>query len=508
MFGTGFRIGAFRYRGTLAPTGAAAIGFRAFNAQSGGYGSVMNVSYHRLRLAALPGVLAAMVPVLAYAHASEQALVLLLPTDVYIMAGAASVALTVMLLALLPHRFAIRCFRPLRVFAIRRTGLHYYTSCVAFALFALLVWAGLTGSRDPVVNPLPLFVWTVFWVALVSVQGLLGNIWHWLNPLTGPVAIVRKVFGLRTLVHLNAGVAPWLALVGFLAFAAFLMADPAPTDPARLARFAAGYWLVMFAAALVCGPRWIMRAEAFSVLMTCYGRMGLFGRNRRRLALGLPGWQAFAMRVPSAGLAVFMLVLLGSGSFDGLNETFWWLAQLGINPLEFPGRSAVVGQNIAGLLIVNAALVAVFSLSVWGGSKLGGSDMGAGRAFRVFAPSILPIALGYHIAHYLTALLVDGQYVLIAISDPFDTGANFLGLDSFYVTTGFFNTTDTVRVIWLTQAGAVVAGHIIAIVLAHAIAVREFATARRAVLSQVPLATFMVLYTFFGLWLLASPRGM
>ena len=120
---------------------------------------------------------------------------------------------------------------------------------------------------------------------------------------------------------------------------------------------------------------------------------------------------------------------------------------------------------------------------------------------------ILPIALGYHLAHYLTSFLVDGQYALQAVTDPLDTGADFLGLGQFYVTTGFLNTPHTVRIIWLTQAGAVVTGHVIAILLAHAQAVRTFGTPRRAALSQAPLALFMVLYTFFGLWLLASPRG-
>ena len=75
------------------------------------------------------------------------------------------------------------------------------------------------------------------------------------------------------------------------------------------------------------------------------------------------------------------------------------------------------------------------------------------------------------------------------------------------MTTGFFNTQDSVRAIFLTQAGAVVAGHMLSIVLAHAIAVRQFPTRRRAVLSQLPVAAFMVAYTLFGLWLLASPRG-
>jgi mannose/fructose/N-acetylgalactosamine-specific phosphotransferase system component IIC len=64
-----------------------------------------------------------------------------------------------------------------------------------------------------------------------------------------------------------------------------------------------------------------------------------------------------------------------------------------------------------------------------------------------------------------------------------------------------------VRLIWMTQAGVVVAGHVIALLLAHAIAIRAGQSTRRAALAQAPLALFMVAYTVFGLWLLATPRG-
>jgi hypothetical protein len=103
--------------------------------------------------------------------------------------------------------------------------------------------------------------------------------------------------------------------------------------------------------------------------------------------------------------------------------------------------------------------------------------------------------------------MINGQYALAAANDPLATGANYLGLDHFHVTTGFLNTLDSVRIIWLTQAGAVVGGHVLSIVVAHAIAVDLFKSNRKAVLSQIPIAAFMVFYTFFGLWLLASPRG-
>ena len=440
------------------------------------------------------------------AHASEQGFVLLLPTEFYITSGVASVVLTVLLLLVLPERFLAALFRPLSLPWRRARHAPLVTSCVAFLLLGFLVWVGQNGPRDPLANPLVLTVWTLWWIGFVTVQGLLGDLWRWVNPWSGPVALTRSLLGVRPFLRLPVWLGHSPAIASFLGFAAILMADPAPTDPARLAGYVGVYWLLTYLALLVFGPRWAYRGEGFSVLMRLYARVGLFATGGRRLRAGLLGWQTLRGPVPPFGVAVFCILMLGSGSFDGLNETFWWLAQLGVNPLEFPGRSAVVWHNLAGLLVANAALIGVFAISVWLGLKLAQVDMGLPLAFRVFAQSILPIALGYHIAHYYTSFLVDGQYALAAASDPMATGQDLLGLGTFYVTTGFFNTQASVRAIFLVQAGAVVFGHVLAILLAHAVAVRHFGTNRRAALSQAPLALFMILYTLFGLWLLASPR--
>ena len=456
-------------------------------------------------LAVVAGVVLLAGPALA--HASEQGFVLLLPTDVYIAAGGASVGLTVVLLALLPPGAAEALFRTVRLWPAS-AGFRHVTSCLAAGLLAFLVWRGFTGSRDPSVNPMPLFVWTVWWIGLVTLQGLVGPHWRWTNPWTGPAAVLARLTGARAPWRYPRMLGHWPAVVIFVAFAGFLLADPAPSDPARLAAYAGAYWYVALLGLVLFGPAWMVRAEGITVLMRIYARMAVLGRDRGRVAAGLPGWQVVSLKAPPLALAVFTLVLLGTGSFDGLNETFWWMGVLGVNPLEFPGRSAVIGQTLAGLVGCNLALIGAFAGCLWLGERVAGTRRPLREAFCLFAPSILPIALAYHVAHYLTALLVDGQYVLKALNDPLGNGASLLGLAEFYVTTGFFNTPGTVKLIWLTQAGVVVAGHVIAILLAHALALKDTPGTRRAVLGQAPLAAFMVAYTVFGLWLLASPRGL
>jgi len=435
----------------------------------------------------------------ASAHASEQGFVLLLPTDVYIAAGGATVALTVVLLAVLPRRVAGALFRPLPC-ATWLPRPHPVSGLLATGVLMWLVWRGVSGPRDPMLNPLSLTVWVVFWIALVSLQGLIGDLWRWINPWSGMATLVARITGRGAPMRYPRTLGHWPGVASFLAFAGFLLADPAPADPARLAQAVIVYWAFHMVGVLLFGGPWLLRAEGITLLMRSYARMGLLGRARGGLALGLPGWQVLARPMPSLGLAVLMLILLGSGSFDGLNETFLWMGWLGLNPLEFPGRSAVIGPNLLGLLLTNLGLIAVFTACLWWGARLAGDGSGISLLIRRYAPTLLPIALAYHIAHYLTSFLLDGQYVLAWLSET-------LGAGHVHVTAGFLNSPGPVRLIWMTQAGVVVAGHVIALLLAHAIAVRAGQSARRAALAQAPLALFMVAYTVFGLWLLATPRG-
>jgi len=457
----------------------------------------------RFRLACL----SALAPGLAHAHATEGGLVLLLPTDLYISGGVATVVVTILLVSALPDRFAIGLFRAVPLLKSRGAGGSAVTRMLSFLALAGLVILGLLGAHNPMENPLSLAVWSLFWIVLVLIQGLVFDLWRWIEPWGGPYAALRRRFGLARLVRLPGWLGHWPALVSFAAFASVLLAHPAPADPERLAAMVACYWTFHFALVLVFGPKWLRRGEGLTVLMRAYALVAPLGKARGRTRLGLPGWKVMARRAPPVTLALFMVAMLAVGSYDGLNETFWWFAQLGWNPLEFPGRSAVVRENLAGLAAALVLLPLIYAAAVAAGLALARDLPRFGAAFRAFAPALLPIALAYHFAHYLPSILVEGQYMLAVANDPLDNGLHLLGLDHVHVTTSFFNTHDTVRIIFLAQAGAIVVGHALAIVLSHALAARMLGDPRKAALSQAPLAAFMVLYTLFGLWLLASPRG-
>lgn len=441
----------------------------------------------------------------AVAHVSERAIVLLLPTDYYSAFGVLAVMFTVVLTVVIPPKVFAWMFAkhtptqptPKPVPVALSAPIH----AIAFASFALLITLGLFGPRDPLVNLLPLTVFTVWWICLLIVQATLGNIWAVINPWTGPVG---WAFGNGHRFRLPDWVGAGPAVIGFLLFAAYYLTDIAPDDPARLAKFAGGYWLFTFAMCGVFGRIWLEKCESFTVIFNLVGTLALLQGRK----LQWPGHALVRFAKPSMTLALLSVSFLAIGSFDGLNETFWWFGKLGLNPLEFAGRSSVVTENLLGMAAAVILLNLIFSACIWAGYLLAGRPGDFRTLYTRLALTILPIGVGYHLAHYLTSVMIGLQYWLAALDDPLRSGLHILGLEDFHVTTGFLNQYNTVTAIWLTQAGAIVVGHIMAVILAHAISLDFFNSHKTALKSQVFIAIFMVAYTFFGLWLLASPTAL
>ena len=447
----------------------------------------------------------------AFAHASERGHVLLLPTGYYIIGGAMAVAASFVVLAVLPPRLLERAAALRLPLGRIGDGARMWVSLLSFAILVVLIAAGFLGSRDPLSNPLPLTVWTLLWVGLTLVQGAFGNLWAWINPWYGPWRLASAAFPALHNRAMPAGLGHWPALILFAGFAWFELVYPAPDDPARLALAVALYWAATFLCMMVVGYEdWSRRGEFLSVFFRMVSRFGLVEASpeengTRRIWLCFPGaklWRAEAL--PRSGM-FFLLFALSSVSFDGFSKTFRWLGFNGVNPLEFPGRSALIGINSGGLALMFVALASIYLLAVLAGERLAGSRHSFMKAAGLLVWSIVPIALAYHFSHYLTALLVNGQYALVAMSDPFGRGWNLFGTAHMNVGAGVAMGSGAAWTIWNFQAAAIIGGHALAVLVAHAVAFRLHPAPTKAALSQLPLTLLMIFYTVFGLWLLSTP---
>ena len=98
---------------------------------------------------------------------------------------------------------------------------------------------------------------------------------------------------------------------------------------------------------------------------------------------------------------------------------------------------------------------------------------------------------------------MNGQYTLVALSDPRGVGDDWLGLGEHFVTTSFLNNLHDMSLIWNIQVALIVLGHLAGVFIAHRIAQDLYG--RRAVRAGVPMGVLMIAMTLFGLWLLSTP---
>ena len=463
-------------------------------------------------------------PAVASAHVGGGAFILLLPTHLYVAGGAIVVALSFALVVLLPPRV----FQRLEMLSLRlslpacrwRDGVSAAASLLSLAAIALLVTAGFVGSRDPLANPLPLFVWTVWWIGFTYLHAAFGNLWAHVNPWTGLYRLLTAAGRLRRRrehppFDYPAWAGHWPAVAGFLAFAWFELIHPAPSDPAVLASAVASYVLFHFAGALAFGERWLREAEPFSVFFRMVSWLAPIaegarsGREpgsgaRREVELTFPGLWLLRTEARTVSLAAFVLLVLSSVSFDGLSRTFAWLSLLGVNPLAYPGRTALVAANTLGFLGVFVGLALAYGAAVGLLALLARIRTPLTTLVTLFTLPLVPIACGYHFAHYLPVFLVDVQYAIRATSDPLARGWDLLGTRDLPVVTSFLSDPARVYAIWHTQVALIVAAHVAGVVIAHALALRPSGRAP-ALASQVPMLLLMIGYTTLGLWLLSTP---
>ena len=196
-----------------------------------------------------------------------------------------------------------------------------------------------------------------------------------------------------------------------------------------------------------------------------------------------------ATLAPAPGLAATVVVLLGSTAYDGFSGSTTWVGWAQSQDVPRP----VLGTaGLLGTVLLVGALYA-------GCCRLAGTVAGVGGSGMptLFAPSVVPVALGYVVAHYYSLLVLEGQRAFVRLSDPLGIGADWLGTGSARPSPALV----APGVVVAVQVGAILVGHVLGVVLAHDRAVALFPR-RAAVVGQLPLLALMVALTCLGLFLL------
>jgi hypothetical protein len=481
------------------------------------------------------GTLLALVPQLAAAHALGGIFSLPVPLGLYLAAAGSAVAASFVV--------AVIVVRPAGPVARYpdwplNAGLARYAS-VLLQVVGIAWWFG-TIALGLLVNPISPFpavlFWIGIWVGLPISAVLFGNPWPSLSPFRTLFTGLERLARLVGLTKLDAGlrypqaIGRWPATLLLLGGVFSELILPDRTTPSTIATLLGGYTLFTLLGMVLFGRiAWLRNAELFEVYLGWLGRVGPIGRRvvepkvcegcsegcdashcvdcpecavaadagERRMELR--PWFTGLTEVGSAGWsdAAFIVLVLAGVTFDGLSETAPWARVMtelfkALLPVVGPLNTVLVVQVI-GLLGIWLAFLGAFSAAAWLTRRLhdaGREPPQLGTIVGAYAATLLPIAGGYLIAHYLTLVIQGAVWIPTLIADPLSTVAPLLDWMP-------------ISAVWYLSVGAIVIGHIAAVVLAHRRALADSAT--RPIVAGLPLVILMIGYTVLSLWIIAQP---
>lgn len=426
-------------------------------------------------------------------------------------------------------------------------------------LLALLLGAAFAGPQDALRNLATIGVWVIWWVGFLLFTALVIGLWPQLDPFRRLSGLLARALGRPW----GQGSGPpaaagFLAPLGLLAIAWLELVSDWSESPKTLGLLILLYLLVALAGGLAFGEGWFRIADPLTRIFTALARvapLALVGGSSLRLRP--PGEGLLEPQAPPAGEVALVCGLIGVVLFDGLSETPAWAALLdfvsesqALRPLLLwlreQGADLMKVIRTLGLLATLLIFYGAYRLLILlmrsldriafepgqevakrrrqraSHSSCGAASRFAPGAFyethpkgfapadgepnrqelaRDFVGTLLPIAVAYHLSHYVSYLLIAGQLILPAASDPFGRGWDLFGLADRPLDIGVIGA----QQVWWIAFTALIAGHALSVLLAHRRALALFHEPRRAALSQIPMTLAMIGLTVLSLWILSQP---
>jgi len=357
----------------------------------------------------------------------------------------------------------------------------------------LVLAAGLLGDPAARSNVAPVAVWVVVWLVLPFAAAAAGNLW----------SVVSPWRTLGRLARLEGPPGPgawgvWPAVLVFFGIVWLELVYPRSGDPDVLGLAALVYTVLILGLAFRWGiDRVVASTEGFAVYHRLLSGIAPWGR-RPDGRLGWRGWLRGLPVLPEwPGLSAFVVVMIGTVTYDGLSGTPWWddLSFSLVGTAQFD----IWFQTVCMLGVVVVIGVA-YAAACWWASRIAGPEgPRPASVARSFAHTLVPIALAYAFAHYFTLIAFEGQLLIPALSDPLGIGWNLFGTVDYQPDYTWIPPVT----VWWVQMAAIVGGHVAGVVLAHDRALAVF-PATRAVRTQYAMLALMVGLTALGLTVLAA----
>jgi hypothetical protein len=384
------------------------------------------------------------------------------------------------------------------------------TRTIGFAIFVFAAMAAILGE-DRLTNPIFGIFYVWWWVGLVPLSLLFGPAYKALSPVRTINAGFAKVSGTDPDVGVFTypeRLGYWPAALGLLAFVWLELVYPYSTELGPVRLWCAAYVAAMLLGGALFGSRFYERADPFEVYSTLVGKLSVWGRREPDVGSeDGPGEQPgrLVLRTPLAnldtvearpGLVAVVAVLFGSTAFDSFKDSSIWIRFIQGNETISGNPTLVDVANHLALLSFCVGVGVVFAAGTMLTSV--GPETRRRDLPNLFGHSMVPIIVGYIVAHYLTYLVEYGQQTLIQVSDPFSNGSNWFGtadLEPSYWFTYHPTLLASLKVL------AVIVGHVLGVVAAHERAV-GLLPRKHQLTGQLPLLVAMIAFTVGGLLLL------
>ena len=314
-----------------------------------------------------------------------------------------------------------------------------------FLILLLLTVPGLISNEDAKTSITPLVLWIFLWIAVPVLGLIFGDLYAKFNPLA---LIVNRE---------GASQNVYFASFLFLGLTWFELVWNKPGNPRHIGIV----FLILLTAVSVLQKfykKTIIEVDPLLLLHHLYSKMRITNKS--------PIFKTLLNNISNLaqlkGMEYFILLMIGTVTYDGLRETTFWFDLFGSQTYE-------TFFSTFAFLLMNLLIIIFYRFACYFAIRASGEKLGLNEISLKFGHTMLPIAFAYHVTHYLSLLLFEFQTVLYRLNDPFGFGWNLFNIQE-PVVDYFIEPI----VLWIIMVIVTLAGHMLSVVLAHDLSVKLF----------------------------------